>query len=334
MPNKKKVKTKNPTKKKKSKKVKTRKIYRVLALDGGGVRGLFTLGVLKSLEKDFPNFLENIDLVSGTSTGGIIALGIAKGLSINKMISLYKDKAKDIFDDSIYDDIRDLFGIIGAEYSNDKLEQLMIQYFGEDTELGDLKKKVLIPTFQLMSDTPDKAWKSKYFNNYSDEEWDWYEKVYKVAMRTSAAPTYFPTYDGYVDGGVVANNPSSAALFQVMSLKDKLGISVDDIRVLSVGTGFNPNYIPVDAYSKQKDWGEGQWVKVLIDLMIDGSMGDSSFFCRNLIKDKFKRVNKVLPQKIEMDTTKSYKLKQLLSWGEDLYKKSPSIKDWMRDNWS
>jgi len=100
-------------------------MYRILAFDGGGIRGLVTLAILKRLEVQIPNLVNSADLLAGTSTGGIIALGLAAGKSVDEMIALYRDNGKDIFDDSFLDDIRDIGGIVGADYDQHNLAKIL-----------------------------------------------------------------------------------------------------------------------------------------------------------------------------------------------------------------
>src|SRR5262245_31998659 len=104
-------------------------MYRILSFDGGGIRGLVTLAMLKRLETAVPGLIANTDLFAGTSTGGIIALGLAAGKPVEELISLYQDNGEKIFDDSWFDDIRDLGGITGADYDQSNLEELLKKAF-------------------------------------------------------------------------------------------------------------------------------------------------------------------------------------------------------------
>src|SRR5213594_5028603 len=94
--------------------------YRILSMDGGGIRGLYAAVLLDRLTREVPTLVERVDLVAGTSTGGIIALGLAHGLAPADLVALYRDRAKEIFDDSWLDDLKDLGGLTGADYDNDK----------------------------------------------------------------------------------------------------------------------------------------------------------------------------------------------------------------------
>src|SRR5262249_26109714 len=155
---------------------------------------------------------------------------------------------------SIMRDIRDLGNLLGAEYSPDHREEVLRQVFG-NTRLNELNKKVLIPTFDLNPTTPADqpvVWKPKFFHNYPGPDSDGDETVVDVAMRTSAAPTFFPSYQGFIDGGVVSNNPSMAALAQALDAGTG-NQPLNGIKLLSIGTGFNPVHIDGDV-----DWGIAQ----------------------------------------------------------------------------
>ena len=276
--------------------------YRILCFDGGGVRGVYSAVLLQRLVALAGNFLPNVDLIAGTSTGGLIALGLAGGLSAADLVVLYRDNADRIFDDSWLDDLTDLGKIAGADYDNRELKKVVVGLFG-DTRLKQLKKRVLIPTFDLDNVDDPRAkkhaarmWKAKFFHNFPSSDSDGEETVVDVAMRTTAAPTYFPSYQGYVDGGVVANNPSVAALAQALDSKTGQQ-SLADICLLSIGTGLNPERVE----GKNHDWGFAQWAKPLVTLMIDGAMGVSDYQCRRLIDDRYLRLEPVLPERISLD---------------------------------
>ena len=199
--------------------------YRILSFDGGGIKGIYTARLLDRIAAARPGLLPSVDLFAGTSTGGIIALGLASGLSPGELVDLYDQNGKAIFDASLMREITDLDGLSGADYNNANLERIMAQTFKE-TLLGDLPKKVLIPAFDLDNyqdpETDHEAsdfvrcWKPKFFHNFPEPDSDGEQRVADVALRTSAAPTYFPTAQHYIDGGVVANNPSMAALAQAL----------------------------------------------------------------------------------------------------------------------
>src|ERR1019366_5546118 len=109
-------------------------ITKLLSLDGGGMRGLITTVMLEKLDV-------TADCYAGTSTGGIIALGLANYMTPSEITAFYKDNGQNIFKPAGH-------GILGAKYSQDGLRDLLLKHFGTMT-LGDLPKKVVIPAFDL-----------------------------------------------------------------------------------------------------------------------------------------------------------------------------------------
>src|SRR3989442_1333308 len=122
------------------------------------------------------------------------------------------------------------------------------------------------------------------------------ELVVDVALRTSAAPTYFPTYQGYIDGAVVANNPAMATLAQALDAGTGKQ-ALQDVRLFSLGTGVNPAYVA----GRELDWGYAQWAKPLIALMVDGMMGVADYQCARLLQQRSFRLAPILPERIGLD---------------------------------
>jgi patatin-like phospholipase/acyl hydrolase len=290
-------------------------MYRILSFDGGGIRGLVTLAILKRLEAQIPSLIQRADLLAGTSTGGVIALGLAAGKSADEMIGLYRDNGKEIFDDSWFDDIRDIGGLAGADYDQNNLYRILKSVFRE-MQLKDLGKRVLIPSFNLDNGDKDRAkrtWNPKFFHNFPGEDSDGDQSVVEVALATSAAPTYFPTHGTYVDGGVVANNPSIAAVAQTQDPRNTdPAQKLADIFLLSLGTGTNLSYIK----GKNLDWGLAQWAKPLVSLLLDASMGIADFQCRQILKGNYRRIGPVFPpdKNIKLDEWK--RSQELIDFGD------------------
>lgn len=278
--------------------------YRILALDGGGIRGVLSATILERLEADCPGFLDKVDMFAGTSTGGILALGLAAGLSPTRVREMYETSGKKVFAQT---PLRAALGLekidqwVQADYSNRPLHQTLSEQFGSMT-LGDLKKSVLVVSFDLdnkLTGHPQRQWKAKIFNSLGQDP-DRKEKVVDVALRTSAAPTYFPVYQGFVDGGTVANNPSMCAVAQAISRSKNGGRqSQRNIRLLSVGTGNNPRYVEVG--DQQGNWGYIQWIPHLIDLLLDGSVDLVNYQCRQMLGEKYLRLNPVVYEPMALD---------------------------------
>lgn len=307
--------------------------YRILSLDGGGLRGLITVRLLQQLNQTpvTKGWLDKVDLIAGTSTGGILALGIASGKSLEEMANLYLLEGPKIFDDSFWDNLRDLGKSVGADYSNKALKKTLINTFGNQT-LGDLPKKVTIPTFDLDNESQDnkkRTWKPKIFHNFAGSDSDAKFLLSDVALYTSSAPTYFPSADGYIDGGVFANNPSMVAMVQAISERNKNAerASVDEIALLSVGTGVSLSYIK----GPTLDWGYAQWVKPLINILMDGVAGISDYQAAQLLGDSYHRLQVVFDSKETIELDDVSKLKRMSEIGSTFDVKPTQA--WLEKYW-
>ncbi|MBP7829844.1 MAG: patatin-like phospholipase family protein [Kiritimatiellae bacterium] len=306
------------------------KKYRILSLDGGGIRGLLAAILLERLEQAVPGWLERVELLAGTSTGGILALGLAHGLSPSDLRELYEKKGREIFDDSWLDDLRDLGRLVGAEYGNRNLARELTRLFG-DTRLEDLEKRVLIPAFDLDNEKPDpgqRSWAPKFFHNFSGPDSDGAQPVWKVALYTSAAPAYFPSVDGYIDGGVAANNPAMAALAQT---RDRRAFArpppLDSVVLLSMGTGRSLMRIE----GKNLNWGYAQWARPILDILGEGLTGVADYQCRQMLAERYHRLAPVFPagERFPLDGVKRIPDLVAFAGGVDL----SSAIAWLRRAW-
>ena len=264
--------------------------FRILSLDGGGIRGLITAILLARLdaEQGLRAWLEHADLVAGTSTGGLIALALARGTSLAEIRALYEERGRSIFDDSWLDNLKDLGNIIGAQYHTGKLQAELQRLFGA-ARLRDLGKRVLIPTFDLDNEDPrpdQRRWKPKLFHNFPGPDSDGAALAWKVGLYTSAAPTYFPTVEGFVDGGVFANNPAMCALAQSQDARIGRRPALHNVALLSLGTGSSLLYVK----GRKHDWGYAQWSRALLGVMFDGTIGIADYQCRQLLGTRYHRL--------------------------------------------
>ncbi len=289
--------------------------YYILSMDGGGIRGIMTAIFLQRLEMVQPGFLSHIDLFAGTSTGGLLALGLAAGLSPEVLRKLYQDSGVKVFADTILDDVRDLGKLVGADYSLGPIKQALTEQFAS-RRLDSLNRKVLISSFDLDNedtDTNKRTWKAKFFHNFPGSDSDGDQTIVDVALRTANAPTYFPIYQGFVDGGVVANNPAVCALAQALNAETG-NQRIQDIILLSVGTGYNPRYVS----SKDGDWGLVQWAPHLIHLVMEGGSNLAHYQCCQLLSKQYHRINIQLPGSIGMDRIDQIPLLEELALQADL----------------
>lgn len=267
-------------------------MYLIVSCDGGGVRGALTARILERIEAASP-FLSRVDMVTGTSIGGINALYLADGRGPTELVKLFKENSANIFADrgcldSIIPD-----EIWRSDYTQDKLKSVLTAVFGQKA-LSQLQRKVLITSLDLDDPTSTpRRWKPKMFHNFEGATSDAAELVVDVALRTSAAPTYFPSYQGFVDGGIAANNPSMCAVAKAV----RSGIKLEDIMMISVGTGLNSHYVEGD----NLDWGLEDWAPKLFDMLFDAMIGIPDYQCTQLLKGRYVRLNPVLMEEIKLD---------------------------------
>lgn len=344
--------------------------YRILACDGGGIFGVITARLLQSLDA---SVLDNIDLFAGTSTGSIIALGLASGVPIDTIFDLYSSEqaCSQIFQPYLPQTDRDQLARDGEEgmqaaskalatpagtsvpdlaqrlrelaplllfpkYRTQGFRHLLEQYV-PDMTLAEVwtqrRKRVVAPSFQLRARTPSGAaeWRARLFSNLPDVDWmpgfpD--TKVVDAIMASAAAPVYFPAHDvsgvvssdvpgveggnAFIDGGVFANNPSTAALAALIGsgIIERQGIPLTRVCLLSVGTGFMANsYPPPDA---RFPYGVLGWLRPrqddgapafpLVSTVFDGTSQINDFTARLLLgPENYIRVNPELEQTYSMD---------------------------------
>lgn len=306
--------------------------YRVLSIDGGGIRGIVTTVMLQRLaaRAGLEGFLDKVDLITGTSTGGLMALGIAHGLDLEEIRSFYELDGPEIFDDSWLDDLLDLGKLRGADYKTAPMRRVLKRILGEDTTLGRLKKRVLITAFDMDNENPDemkRTWKPKLFHNFPGTGNDRHELAYKVGLYTAAAPTYFPSVDGYIDGGVYANNPAMCGLAQTQDTRYRPTPAIDEIVLLSLGTGTSLFYVR----GKTLDWGYVQWAKPLINLMLDGISGIADYQCQQMLRNSYHRLAPVFPPDVSIPMDGVKKIPYMIRFAEG-FDLGPTVR-WMKKHW-
>jgi hypothetical protein len=224
---------------------------RLLALDGGGIRGVMTLGILRQVEQVVGQPLwQYFDYIAGTSTGAIIAAGLARGMSVDELIAFYRDAGPDMFERTRF------LQRLNSLYRNGPLEQKLKRVFGESTDLtpGHLKTLLLVVTKNVTTDSP---WPvssnpdAKY-NARSRDDCNLCIPLWKLVRASTAAPIYFPpevvelvpgdeskTFV-FADGGVTPYNNPAFLLFRFATDPAyRLGWPAGERRMLliSVGTG-------------------------------------------------------------------------------------------------
>ena len=215
-------------------------VFQILALSGGGYRGLFTAEILDRLERQAGrNIGECFDLIAGTSIGGIIAIGLALGRSAKQVRDVFEEKGEEIFTrgeptgNPVTNAWRFCRGVVKPKYDGTELRRAIDAVVGIDTLIGHAKTRLLVPTVNMTKGSVQ-IFKTPHYSGFVT---DMDVKAADVAMATSAAPTFFPMAkiraSFFVDGGVVANAPDLCAIHEATRF---LGILPADIRVLSIGT--------------------------------------------------------------------------------------------------
>ena len=307
--------------------------YRVLSIDGGGIRGIVTTVMMQRLAATpgLEGFLDKADLIAGTSTGGLLALGIARGLGLEAIRDLYVNDGPEIFDDSWIDDLLDLGRLRGADYKTAPMRRVLKKVLGADTTLGQLEKRVLITAFDLDNEAANerkRSWKPKLFHNFPGPGNDRSELAVDVGLYTAAAPTYFPSVDGYVDGGVYASNPAMCALAQTQDRRYiDPPVALDEVVLLSLGTGTSLFYIK----GKTHDWGYAQWIKPLISLMLDGVAGIADYQCGQMLRDRYHRLAPVFPPDVSIPMDGVKKIPYMIDFADNL--RLHKTVDWMKAHW-
>jgi len=214
------------------------RLFKILSIDGGGIRGVFPAAYLAELENRFLSgspITSHFDMVAGTSTGGIIALALAKGLTAQDALRIYLDKGEDIFPSLVGTDrlICLVRSISKPKHDQEKLRSALEEEFGNEL-FGAAQIRCVIPCFEGLHGEPF-IYKTPHHPDYTLDQ---HKRMVDIALHTSAAPTVFPAVqnDGYimVDGGLFANNPIMNALVDAVACFD---VPLENVRILSIGTG-------------------------------------------------------------------------------------------------
>lgn len=261
--------------------------FQILSLDGGGLRGMFSAAVLARLEEDLDvRIVDHFDLIAGTSTGGIIALGLGLGLTPRQILKFYTDHGPRIFRDRSR--LRGVRHLVRAKYGSEPLRAALTEVLGERT-FGESTKRLLITSYNIGADDVY-LFRTPHLPTLKR---DWRERAVDVAMATSAAPTYLPgmALGGarLVDGGVWANNPVVVALTEAVG---PLGVPLDAIRVFSLGTTTDMRH-----RSRRLDRGGLlPWARDAVEVLMRAQSESATKQVRHFLgKDRVLRLNPMVP---------------------------------------
>ncbi len=323
--------------------------FKILSIDGGGIRGLYPTQYLACIENGLKdrriegNLNEYFDLICGTSTGGIIAIGLGLGMTATELNKFYLDEAKKIFGWKF-------IPLFRSKYNNKRLESLLKANFKqkdslkkegeekEDAKIWHSATRLCIPAYNAYNG------KVNVYKTCHDTKLHIDHKIpaYQVAMATAAAPTYFNPYsinymDGTnninmpynLDGGILANNPTMIGILEAVAL----GYSLSEIKVLSIGTCTRV-YKELEGRSR---WGAMNywlhpWNMRLLDMIFQAQsiaiehqvkilneglgMGSGGLFKYQRIQHEFHSDE----QAVKLDEGKTKKLNQLNQIAQEDYK--------------
>lgn len=267
---------------------------RILSIDGGGIRGIIPALVLARIERLTNRPIASLfDLVAGTSTGGILALGLTIPkfagrplYAAQEFVKMFEREGSRIFSRSLVRTLITSDSLFWKKYSSQGIEQVLFEYFG-DSRLSDAVTDVLVPSYEIQRRFPF------FFKSASARQRPDYDfPARDIARATSAAPSYFepmkiPTgtnSDHYtlIDGGIFANNPAACALVEAQCTLPHPG----GYLVVSLGTGSLMRTLPLRL---ARNWGGLFWVKPVLDAIFDGVSSTVDFQLRQLLPTGYYR---------------------------------------------
>ena len=310
------------------------KKIRILSLDGGGLRGIIPVLILKEIERRSGEKIFNLfDLISGTSTGGLIACGITVSddgknpkYTIQQIEDIYTHRGNDIFPkrSGFSKFLNSLSSLKNPHFSAEGIDKVLTEYFGTK-RLTDCLKPLIVTSFDLYNN------ESLFFKSrhaFSDPQKN--ATLKDVCRATSAAPTYLPAYKFMfdnkarvcIDGGVYINNPTIVSLVEITKYHtDKIydfpSIALSDVVVLSLGTGHYSSNI---ARNKVESWGLLDWATKISDVMMQAVNQATNYQAEELTKEgNFMRINlDIMEEKYadmadSSDETRNYLVNQVQS---------------------
>lgn len=258
------------------------KCYKILTIDGGGIKGLYSAYILKHIEERFGKITDHFDMICGTSTGGIIALGLASGNSADTIVDFYEKKGPLIFPHfskfaRFKAFIRQL--ICKGKYDNHELKKHLEDLLGDRT-LGESQNCLVIPSVRLTGGmTRTFKYPHKEGNFYKDKN----IKMVDAALATSAAPTYFPVVeisdDLHTDGGLWANNPSLCGMVEAIDYFVGEGKEYDSFGILSISSVATPKMWNVSTKKRKSFW---DWKTKLLPAIMDSQSYYTDFVMKRL----------------------------------------------------
>ncbi len=263
------------------------KQIKILSIDGGGIRGIIPTIFLDQIEQQTGRPISSLfDLITGTSAGGIITLGLTipdlnnqPKYTAQKLLDIFDKENRQVFQTNPFRKILTLGSLINEKYSNQGLQQLLDQYLGH-AKLTDCLTQVLLTSYDIEDRSP---FFFKSTHAHKDTKNNFLLK--HAALATTAAPTFFEPakipyqnsrgYLSLIDGGVFAANPSLTALVEAT----KIFPDADEYILVSLGTGKRTQPI---LHKKAKRWGLIGWAPNILSVVFDGIDDVTDYYIKKL----------------------------------------------------
>jgi hypothetical protein len=276
-------------------------MYRILSIDGGGIRGLIPATILATIEcRAGKPIGQLVDLVAGTSTGGIIAAAVGAGIPMGRVKQLYSQQGQQIFSRGPGQELESLGGLTDVKYSAKGLESCLAELF-LDRHLSETGPAEVLITSCHLSGEPHLFKSHKAKASRGDDY-----LLTEVTRATSAAPTYFEPAEvkdlagvvtrHLVDGGLAANDPAMCAVVEA----PMVGGRIEDLTVISIGTGADQSGMTIKAaqHCGLLNGGLG-----IVKMVFNGSAASVDYQCRQLLGGRYIRLQPTLPRPMDMDAT-------------------------------
>lgn len=333
--------------------------FRILSLDGGGIRGIMTARMLQKVEAKLGSPLtDHFDLIAGTSTGSIVAAALCLGKSAQEIYDIYAEDGMAIFPYSKLVSAQRLpllmqYGLSAPKFSDEGLISVLKKHLG-DTKLSELTPnpeaamtsvKFLAPTYDTISRNP------VVFKSWTHDRWYAQVPIWEVCASSASAPTYFPAHRilhgdqeySLIDGGVCANNPAACALAEGIKLlrestSESTGDIINQIKILSIGTGDPATPIP---WEKVREWGLIQWGLRIADVFMDAPPDINRYITQQIMggveserEHRFLRLQFPLDQEsMAIDDASKPKLAYLTQMTDDYLDEVQEKLDQLLEHW-
>ena len=286
---------------------------RVLAIDGGGIRGIIPALVLAELERrSDKRIFELFDLIAGTSTGGILACALCapEPLPAAQLVALYEEEGPEIFDRSVWQRVRSADGLLDEKYDSGALDRALVRFLA-DKRLSQTRPDLIIPAYDTNEPGPY-FFKTHRARERPEEDF----RLSEVARATSAAPTYFEPFPlgerALVDGGVFAVNPAMSAFAEVVRFHPGA-----EVVLLSLGTGERTRR---RTFADIRDWGLVEWARPILDVVFDGISDAVDYQLRHaLVEGSYWRLQIELTEASDdLDDASEANIRKLRAHAEEL----------------